>query len=45
MSHSAEPTPDPLTAADYAEMADSYEREPPRKDEVVGEPFVTPRSY
>ena len=29
-----------FTAADYAEMADSYEREPPRRDERVGEPVV-----
>lgn len=31
-----------LTGADYAAMADSYEKEPPRRDEIVGEPVIQP---
>ncbi len=31
------------TPADYAEMAQSYETDPPRRDEMVGEPFIAPR--
>ncbi len=30
------------TSADYAAMAQSYEYEPPRRDEMVGEPYVAP---
>ncbi|MCH9734092.1 MAG: ribbon-helix-helix domain-containing protein [Actinomycetia bacterium] len=29
-----------LTREEYAEMAQSYEDEPPRRDEMVGEPYV-----
>lgn len=32
----------PPTAADYAAMAQSYEADPPRRDEMVGEPFIAP---
>lgn len=31
-----------LTAADYNSMAQSYEDEPPRREEMAGEPFVAP---
>jgi len=31
-----------LTSADYAAMAQSYEEEPHRRDELVGEPYVAP---
>ncbi|MBU3749148.1 MAG: hypothetical protein FGM52_01625 [Mycobacterium sp.] len=34
--------PGGLTAADYAAMADSYETDPPRREEMVGEPFIAP---
>lgn len=34
--------PGGLTAADYDAMAQSYEDEPPRRDEMVGEPDVAP---
>ena len=32
----------PLTAADYAEMGRSYEENPPRREEMIGEPFIAP---
>jgi hypothetical protein len=32
-----------LTGDDYAELADSYEAEPPRRDELIGEPVLNPR--
>ncbi|ULP48043.1 hypothetical protein [Mycolicibacter virginiensis] len=33
--------PEPnLTSADYQELADPYEREPPRRDERIGEPVI-----
>lgn len=31
-----------LTSDDYAELADSYEQDPPRGDEVSGVPYVAP---
>jgi len=31
-----------LTSDDYAEMAGSYEANPPRRDEMTGEPYVAP---
>jgi hypothetical protein len=33
-----------LTGDDYAAMAESYEQEPPRRDEMVGEPVLNPRT-
>jgi len=32
-----------LTGDDYAELAESYEQEPPRRGELVGEPVLNPR--
>jgi len=32
-----------LTGDDYAELADSYEFEPPRRGEMIGEPVLNPR--
>ena len=32
-----------LTSDDYAALAKSYEVEPPRRDELVGEPVLNPR--
>lgn len=33
----------PLSSADYAEMGRSYEKDPPRREEMVGEqPYVAP---
>jgi len=29
---------------DYAALAESYEVEPPRRDEMVGEPVLNPRA-
>lgn len=31
-----------LTSEDYAAMAQSYEDNPPRRDEMVGDPYVAP---
>jgi hypothetical protein len=31
-----------LTGDDYAAMAQSYEENPPRRDEMEGEPYVAP---
>ncbi|BBY99384.1 hypothetical protein AWC04_09895 [Mycolicibacterium fallax] len=33
---------DGLTSDDYAAMAQSYEENPPRRDEMVGDPYVSP---
>ena len=32
-----------LISAEYGEMAQSYEADPPRCDEMVGEPYLAPR--
>ncbi len=33
-----------LSSDDYDELAKSYEAEPPRRDEMTGEPVLNPRS-
>jgi hypothetical protein len=33
-----------LSTDDYRAMAESYEAEPPRRDELIGEPVLNPRT-
>lgn len=33
-----------LTGDDYAELAKSYEVDPPSRDEMIGEPVLRPRT-
>ena len=33
-----------LTGDDYRAMAESYEVKPPRRDELIGEPVLNPRT-